>query len=366
LTHCPIALTIKIMPLSIGIVGLPNVGKSTLFEALTKKQVDRQNYPFCTIDPNVGVVAVPDKRVDKLAKINNSQKKIYTTVEFVDIAGLVAGAHKGEGLGNQFLANIRETDAIVYVLRLFDNKKITNTQKQINPLDDKEILDTEMILKDLSSLEKIISKLEKQARSGDKQAIKKIAVLSQAKGFLEQDKLLSEITWDKTDQKIIQQYQFLTDKPRLYILNGQAQESNKKITQTFKQNNWPYIIIDVISELESIGLSKKERNELGLSDPQLPHIIKESYDLLDLITFFTSGEQETRAWTIKRGASAPQAGGEIHTDFEKNFIKADVINWQKLVQAGSWTQARSQGLVRTQGKDYIIQDGDVIIIKTNA
>ena len=303
------------MSLSIGIVGLPNVGKSTLFQAITKKQIDRQNYPFCTIDPNIGVVAVPDERVDKLAELSFSKKKIYTTIKFVDIAGLVKGANKGEGLGNKFLANIRETDAIVYVLRCFKNDKIINTQSKIDPLSEKGILDTEMELKDLES---------------------------------------------NADQ-------LLMDKPRLFLLNGKKEEIDQSVIDEFEKNNWSYLILDVLSEFDSASLSVEERKEFDLPvELKLNELIKKSYQLLDLITFLTTGADETRAWTLKKGSLAPQAGGAIHTDFEKNFIKAEVINWQKLFNAGGWSKSKELGLLRTEGKEYVVQDGDVIEIKANA
>jgi len=335
------------MPLSIGIVGLPNVGKSTLFQTLTKKQIDRANYPFCTIDPNVGVVTVPDQRVDKLAELTKSAKKIYTTIEFIDIAGLVEGANEGEGLGNKFLANIREVDAVLYILRIFKNENIINTQDQIDPLKAKEILDTEMALKDLATL-------------------KKVEIAGRARNILEKgDMLFGNIS--EQEEEILKQYQLLTLKPRLYLLNGSEKELTSEVKEKFEKNNWPYLIIDVLNEFEMDGLSQEEKNDLGVTeDSGLDSLIKESYKLLDLITFLTTGSDETRAWTIKRGSLAPQAGGTIHTDFEKNFIKADTINWQDLINLGSTAQAREKGLIRIEGKDYIVKDGDVIEIKHGA
>ena len=278
------------MALSIGIVGLPNVGKSTLFSAITQKQIDRQNYPFCTIDPNIGIVTVPDERVDKLAELTNSAKKIYTTIKFVDIAGLVEGANKGEGLGNKFLANIRETDATIYVLRCFKNDKIINTQSRIDPLAEKGILDTEMELKDMES---------------DAQEL-------------------------------------LMNKPRLFLLNGKKEEIDQSIIDEFEKNNWSYLILDILSEFDSASLSVEERKEFGLpAELSLGKLIEKSYNLLDLITFLTTGPDETRAWTLKKGSLAPRAGGVIHTDFEKNFIKAEVINWQKLLDASGLSKARA-------------------------
>ena len=338
------------MPLSIGIVGLPNVGKSTLFETITKKQVDRANYPFCTIDPNVGVVAVADDRVDKLAELTKSLKKIYTTIEFFDIAGLVKGANKGEGLGNKFLANIRETNAIVYVLRAFLKADIINTQSAVNPLFDKEILDTELILKDMETVEKKIE-------NG----------LERVKDFLANGKILSEQSFSQEELKIIQQYQLLTMKPRLYLLNGRDEEVPQNITEEFKKNNWSFLIIDVLTEFEAAGLNKEERLELGLPlESEMDILVRKAYEILGLITFFTTGPDETRAWTIKKGQTAPQAAGQIHSDFETHFIKAEVINWQDLLNENGFALSRAKGLIRTEGKEYVVQDGDVIEIKHNA
>jgi ribosome-binding ATPase len=352
------------MPLSIGIVGLPNVGKSTLFETITKKQVDRANYPFCTIDPNLGVVAVPDERVDKLAELTHSAKKIYTTIDFFDIAGLVKGANKGEGLGNKFLANIRETDAILYILRAFQNKDIISTQEKIHPLQEKEILDTELVLKDLETVEKIAQRLEREAKMGNKEQIKQYETIKKVKTYLEQGKVLTEIDFEEEELKLLKPFQLLTLKPRLYLLNGKDEEVDAGVTDKFRRNKWPYLIIDVLTEFEAVGLSKQERMDLGLmEEPELDILIRSSYNILGLITFLTTGSDETRAWTIKTGTKAPEAGGVIHTDFEKNFVKAEVINWRDLIEEGGFAKAREKGLIRTEGKDYVVQDGDVIEIK---
>ncbi len=355
------------MSLAIGIVGLPNVGKSTLFQTLTKKKVDIANYPFCTIDPNIGVVAVPDERVDKLAELTHSAKKIYATIEFVDIAGLVKGASKGEGLGNKFLANIRETDAIIYVLRAFLNPDIVNTQNNINPVAQKEILDLELILKDLETIHNRLISVAKEAKSGKKEALSEMVVLEKAKKILSEEKILSEQTWSDDEFFILRQYQLLTLKPRLYLLNGSEQEIQSEVLENFKKNNWPYVFFDVLNEFESASFSREERLALNLSaDSGLDLLIKKSYELLGLITFLTTGPDETRAWEIIKGWKAPQAAGVIHTDFEKYFIRAEVINWQKLLACGGFVQAKEKGTIRSEGKDYLVQDGDVMEIKHGA
>lgn len=350
------------MSLSIGIVGLPNVGKSTLFKTLTKKEVDIANYPFCTIDPNVGVVLVPDERVDKLTELSKSKKKIYATVDFVDIAGLVKGASEGEGLGNKFLANIRETDAILYVLRAFKNADIINTQTEINPLCDKAILDVELILKDLETVNKRIEGLEGDVKVGKKEAIKEVAVLKKAKEFLAQEKVLIDQDFTEDEIKILKGFQLLTFKPRLYLLNGKGGDVGEEVLDILGRDKC--IVIDVQTEFEAEGLLKEERQALGL--PELSEtdiLIKKSYELLNLITFLTTGEDETRAWTIKKGDLAPIAGGVIHSDFEKNFVKAEVVFWKDLFEAGGYAKAREQGKLRTEGKEYVVKDGDIIEFK---
>ena len=360
------------MALSIGIVGLPNVGKSTLFKTLTKKQVLIANYPFATIDPNVGVVLVPDERVEKLAELTMSAKKIYATVDFVDIAGLVKGASEGEGLGNKFLANIRETDAVLYVLRAFKNQDIINTQQEVNPLKDKEILDVELILKDLETVNKRIDALNGDVRAGGnpsaslraRDAVKEMEVLKKIKEYLAEEKILADLNFTDDEKLIINNYQLLTAKPRLYLLNGKDEEVSKEILEIFNKNNWQYLIIDIAEEFEADGLTREERTGLGLPEfSETDILVKKSYELLNLITFFTTGEDETRAWTIKNGDKAPRAGGVIHSDFEKTFIKAEVVFWKDLLEAGSFARARELGKIRTEGKEYVVKDGDVIEIK---
>ncbi|MBL7156050.1 MAG: redox-regulated ATPase YchF [Candidatus Pacebacteria bacterium] len=353
------------MSLSIGIVGLPNVGKSTLFQSITKKQVSRENYPFCTIDPNIGAVTVPDDRVDKLAQLCNSEKKIYTTIEFVDIAGLVEKANQGEGLGNKFLAHIREVDAIIYVLRAFVNDEIINTRNKINVLEEKEILDTEMILKDISTVEKRIMGLEKDVKAGDKTAKKELNVLKKANNILCQGKILQEQDWEQEERKILKNYQLLSFKPRIFLINAKKQEVENDTVSVFKQNNWVFLIIDLLEQFEVSEFSEKEKKELGMSSLGLDSLIKESYKLLDLITFFTTiKSDEVRAWTIKNGSTVVMAGGVVHTDFEKYFIKAEVISCQDLLGAGSFVNAKEKGLIRIEGKEYIVADADVIKIKS--
>jgi len=350
--------------LAIGIVGLPNVGKSTLFKTLTKKQVLIANYPFATIDPNVGVVLVPDERIDKLADFSKSAKKIYATVDFVDIAGLVKSASEGEGLGNKFLANIRETDAIDYVLRAFKNPDIINTQQDINILRDKEILDVELILKDLETVNKRIDGLAGDVRAGKKEAVKEMEALKKAQNFLQQQKILVDQEFTEDESAILKSLQLLTFKPRLYLLNGKEEEVGEEVIFRLRSGQNNCVVLDIASEYESEGLSSKDRQELGLSELSgVDLLIKKSYELLGLQTFLTTGEDETRAWTIHKGDTAPQAAGVIHSDFEQKFVKAEVIFWEDLLKTGSYAAAREKGLIRTEGKEYVVKDGDVIEFK---
>jgi hypothetical protein len=343
------------MSFSVGIIGLPNVGKSTLFKTLTKKEVDIAAYPFTTINPNYGVVTVPDKRLEKIAEIIKPEKVTPTVIEFVDIAGLVKGAHKGEGLGNQFLAQIRNCDAVLEVVRAFEATNVEHVAGEINPGRDIEIVKIELLMKDLETLESLLSKLEKELKK-DKKALKKLEFLKKIKEAVSQEKLISEINLTEEEKAEIKEYQFLTAKPTLHILN--ADKKPASLTSEVKQ---PQLVMNLKDEEEISELSESEVKELGLHSSQLDQLILNCYDILDLITFYTvAGGKETRAWTIKRGAIASQAGGRVHSDFEEKFIRAEVINWQKLVEAQSWPKARELGWLKTVGKEYIVEDGDVI------
>jgi GTP-binding protein YchF len=355
--------------MSIGIIGLPNVGKSTLFKALTKKEIDISNYPFCTIEPNTGIVSVPDERLKKLSDFFHSKKTIPTAIKFVDIAGLVKGANKGEGLGNQFLSRIREVDAIIHIVRVFEKSEIVHTEKTIDPLRDIKIINTELILKDMETIEKRISDLNKEIKSNRKEAAAEKEIFEKIREELDQGKLIIQYLKEnakKLDEKTlsnINQIQFLTAKPIIYLLNSKGEELPKELLDEIEKQNSSYLIMDAKENLEISELSQEEKKELGIKETNLNGLIKKSYQILNLITFFTTGEDETRAWTIKKNSKAPQAGGAIHSDFEEKFIKAEVIQWDKLLEINGFQNALAKGLIRFEGKDYIVQDGDVIVIK---
>jgi hypothetical protein len=348
------------MPLSIGIVGLPNVGKSTLFIALTKKQAEAANYPFCTIEPNVGLVKVPDVRLDALAQISKPEKIIPTVIEFVDIAGLVKGASTGEGLGNQFLSLIRECDAICEVVRQFEDTNIIHVSNKIDPDSDRETIHLELALADLATVDKRLKKVISEAKSGaSKEALKAREVLEKIKTELEAGGAVRNLDFSEDDLFLVKSLSLITAKPLMYVLN--VNDKDNEAT-----HNWPDgLVVDIDAKLEAeiASLPEEEQadyvKELGLKESGLDRLIKAGYELLGLITFFTTGSDETRAWTVKKNSKAPVAAGVIHTDFLKGFIRAEVINWEKFVEAGSEVEARAKGLMRTEGKDYEIKDGDV-------
>ena len=363
--------------MKLGIVGLPNVGKSTLFNSITKAGAECANYPFCTIEPNVGVVPVADKRVDELAKLYNSEKITYATIEFVDIAGLVKGASKGEGLGNQFLANIRETDAIVHVVRCFEDSNIVHVDGSIDALRDIDVINMELIFADLETLEKRLSKV-KHLMNNDKEAKVENEVLENLKKHLEEGHPVITFERSEDDAKYVNDLNLLTDKKVIYACNvseediandGANNEQVKKVREYAKQHNFETFVLCAKVEEDLAGLEDAEKDEflkeLGLEESGLDKLVSASYRLLNLMSFLTAGEKETRAWTITIGTKAPQAAGKIHTDFEKGFIKAEVVNYKDLLELGSLAKAKEKGLVRMEGKDYVVQDGDVMLFRFN-
>jgi ribosome-binding ATPase len=350
------------MSFKIGIVGLPNVGKSTLFQALTKNPVDAANYPFCTIDPNVGVVEIPDDRLEKLTEISKSEKTTPTVIEFVDIAGLVKNAHKGEGLGNQFLSHIREVDAIVEVLRDFEDTNITHVEGNIDPDRDKSIIHLELVMADLQTVEKRLEKLNKEAKTGNKETLKLLNILNKLKETLDKGDLASNVDLDEEELDLFTDLNLLTLKPIMYIFN--VNEERLKNIPKGEDNK---IFINAKLEAELSELSSEEAREylqeVDIEKTGLDNLITTSYKILKLITFFTSGKQESRAWTVEENTKAPQAAGRIHTDFEKGFIRAEVCDYDAYISNNGELGAKEKGLIRLEGKDYEVKDGDVIYFR---
>jgi ribosome-binding ATPase len=357
-----------------GIVGLPNVGKSTLFNALTKAGIEAANYPFCTIDPNVGRVAVPDPRLDQIAAIVKPQKTIPTTMEFVDIAGLVKGASKGEGLGNQFLQHIRETEAILHVVRCFENDDITHVCGKVDPLSDIETIDTELILADMDALSRALIKATKLAKTGDKEAKVMVRVLQELEAHLDSGQPARTFEVHKDERYIIANMQLITAKPLLYVanVNDDSDENNpllQRVQALAKKQNTQVVDVCAAIEAELVELDEVEKAEflasMGLEEPGLDRIIRAGHTLLGLQTYFTAGVKEVRAWTVQVGATAPQAAGKIHTDFEKGFIRAEVIGFEDFITYKGENGAKDAGKWRLEGKDYIVQDGDVMHFRFN-
>ncbi len=364
--------------MKLGIVGLPNVGKSTLFNSLTKAGAESANYPFCTIDPNVGVVTVPDERLNVLSKMYNSKKVLPAAIEFVDIAGLVKGASKGEGLGNQFLANIREVDAIVHVVRCFEDTNIIHVDGSIDPLRDIETINLELIFSDMEMIERRIARASKGARN-DKELAKEVEFCQRLKAHLEEGRMAKSLSIEDEDEiEWLKGYQLLTAKPVIYAANvseddladdGANNENVKRVREFAENEHSEVFVVCAQIEQEISELDDDEKKEfledLGLKESGLDKLIRASYSLLGLISYLTAGEQETRAWTIKKGTKAPQAAGKIHTDFERGFIRAEIVDYDSLIECGSMMAAKEKGLVRLEGKDYVVQDGDVILFRFN-
>ncbi len=363
------------MALQCGIVGLPNVGKSTLFNALTSAKALAANYPFATKDPNIGIITVHDKRLDKLAELVNPQRVLPTTVEIVDIAGLIKGASQGEGLGNQFLANIREVDAIIHVVRCFEDDNVVHVDGDINPVRDKEIIDTELLLKDLETVEKRIEKLKKQSKGGDKEMLKLVGIAEQIKTDMESGKPARALMQEEESAGLIQDMMLLTAKPILYVCNVDEEsvidgnDHTSTLAKAVENENAEVLYISAGIEADLMDLEAEEREEfltdMGLTKPGVHYLTRAAYKLLNLITYFTAGEKEVRAWTVVDGTKAPQAAGVIHTDFEKGFIRAEVIHYADYIAYGSEAATRDAGKLFVEGKEYVVLDGDVMHFRFN-
>ncbi len=351
------------MALQIGIVGLPNVGKSTLFQALTRTSVSAENFPFCTIDPNVGVVALPDSRLKKIAAVAKTDTIIPTTIEFVDIAGLVEGAHKGEGLGNQFLQHIREVDAIAEVVRIFKDPDVIHVAGEADPQADMETIHLELMMADLQVLEKLAHNAEKKARGQDKEAAKEVAVYEKLKVALEAGKLANTVRLEEDEAEIARRAQLLTNKSFLFVANADEGAGQDDVPEVLKE--YEPVVISAKIEAELAQLPEDEAAEmlegLGIGESGLSRLIRKGYETLDLITYFTAGEKEVRAWTVRRGALAPEAAGVIHSDFEEGFIRAEVVSYEDFISLGGWAGARDAGKVRMEGKEYEFKDGDLAL-----
>jgi len=364
------------MSLKCGIVGLPNVGKSTLFNCLSNAKAQSANYPFCTIEPNIGTISVPDDRLEKLEGLVSPERVVPTTMEIVDIAGLVKGASKGEGLGNQFLANIRETDAIIHVLRCFEDGNVVHVDGSVDPVRDKEIIDTELQLKDLETIEKRIASLSRIIKSGDKDAVKENDLALKIKTALEEGKSARTLDFEDSDLPIVKSFQLITSKPVMYLCN--VDEASVKsgnayvdaVKEAVKNEDAEVLVIGAaiesdIMELETYEERQMFLDELGLEEPGVNRLIRSAYKLLNLDTYFTAGEKEVRAWTIKKGMTAPQAAGVIHTDFEKGFIRAEVMTYDDFLNYGSEAAVKEAGKFRVEGKEYVVSDGDIMHFRFN-